>query len=149
MKGELNTNQINNLLSSQVVGRLACCDGKFPYIIPISYCYDGNYIFGQTVEGKKLEIIRKNPNIAFQVDSYLDIFNWQSVIIYGQFEELKKDETDYAKDMLLKNVLPLMSRDSIHHHEHSTIDTMEKQEIPDIILFKISINEKTGRFEKQ
>jgi nitroimidazol reductase NimA-like FMN-containing flavoprotein (pyridoxamine 5'-phosphate oxidase superfamily) len=151
MKGDLNTNQINNLLCSQAIGRLACCDGKYPYIIPMTYTYDGNYIYGQTNEGKKLDIMRTNPNIAFQVDSYLDIYNWQSVIVYGQFEEIKDDEDDYARELLLKKVMPLLTPSIIQHNNNSTTGIAESREdtIPETILFRISINEKTGKFDRQ
>ncbi len=58
MLGQLNEPQINNVLSSQVLGRLACTNGKQPYIVPVTYTYDGEYIYGQTNEGTKLEILR-------------------------------------------------------------------------------------------
>jgi nitroimidazol reductase NimA-like FMN-containing flavoprotein (pyridoxamine 5'-phosphate oxidase superfamily) len=151
MQGELNSDQINNLLTSQLIGRLACSDGLYPYIIPMAYTYDGNYIFGQTNEGKKLDIIRKNPNIAFQVDSYIDIFNWQSVIIYGQFEEIVDDKDEYAKELILRKIMPLLTGRSIHHHEHATEDSimLDENQSSKTIIFKILINQKTGRFEKQ
>ena len=151
MKGDLNANQINNLLSSQAIGRLACCDGKFPYIIPMTYTYDGTYIYGQTNEGKKLDIMRTNPNIAFQVDSYLDIYNWQSVIIYGQFEEMKDDQNNYARDLLLRKVMPLLTCSNINQNNHSSVGIADSREneMPDTIMFRIIINEKTGRFDRQ
>ena len=46
MLGQLNDTQIQNILSSQAVGRLACTDGKQPYIVPVTYTYDGKYIYG-------------------------------------------------------------------------------------------------------
>jgi hypothetical protein len=151
MKGNLNSNQINNLLSSQAIGRLACCDGKFPYIIPMTYTYDGNYIYGQTNEGKKLDIMRTNPNIAFQVDSYLDIYNWQSVIIYGQFEEIKDDEDDHARELLLKKVMPLVTCSNIRKNTYSSVGIADSREneTAEAIMFRILINEKTGRFDRQ
>jgi hypothetical protein len=151
MRGELNSDQINNLLTSQLIGRLACSDGLYPYIIPMAYTYDGEYIYGQTEEGKKIDILRKNPNVVFQIDSYLDIFNWQSVIIFGQFEEINNEEDYYAKNIILRKIMPFMTHTSIHHYEHSTIETInpEVNYITKKIIFKISINEKTGRFEKQ
>ncbi len=153
MRGNLNTNQINNLLSSQAIGRLACCDERFPYIVPMTYTYDGKHIFGQTNEGKKLDILRKNPNIAFQVDSYLDLFNWQSVIIYGQFEEIVENENEYAKEILEKRLMPLMTSSCVHNHEHSVsyayADEVNEDMGSKTIMFKITINEKTGRFERQ
>ena len=88
MIGELNETQINNVLTSQVFGNLACSNTRYPYIVPLTYLFDGNFIFCQTVEGKKLDIMRKNPNVCFQVNLVIDMNNWQSVIIYGQFEEL-------------------------------------------------------------
>ena len=62
MLGELSNDQINNLLSSHVMGRLACTDGEKPYIVPITYTYDGEYIYGQTNFGKKLKMLRKYWN---------------------------------------------------------------------------------------
>ncbi|GAI13240.1 unnamed protein product, partial [marine sediment metagenome] len=37
MLGELSKEKIENILSSQVVGRLACSDGNQPYITPVTY----------------------------------------------------------------------------------------------------------------
>lgn len=151
MRGDLNLNQINNLLSSQVIGRLACCNKEYPYIIPMAYTYDGDSIYGQTEEGKKLDIMRENPNIAFQVDSYLDIFNWQSVIIYGQFEEIKQEEDNYAKNLLIKNVMPLLTSSYVYDSEKSNFTPVAPKENhqPETIMFKIKINEKTGRFARE
>ncbi|MBK6477095.1 MAG: pyridoxamine 5'-phosphate oxidase family protein [Saprospiraceae bacterium] len=52
MLGELNELQIKNVLSSQALGRMACAEGELPYIIPVTYAYDGDFIYGQTNEGK-------------------------------------------------------------------------------------------------
>jgi len=150
MMGELNEIQINNILSSQVTGRLACSDGKYPYIIPLTYTFDGNFIYGQVLEGKKLDIMRKNPNICFQVDSILDIYNWQSVIVYGQFEEQLGQDVSTARDILFSRVMPLMTSASVHKHGHAqtTENTIIEDNRIKPVMFKIRINEKTGRFEK-
>jgi nitroimidazol reductase NimA-like FMN-containing flavoprotein (pyridoxamine 5'-phosphate oxidase superfamily) len=76
MLGELSEGQINNVLLSQVIGRLACVDGKFPYIVPVTYTYDGEFIYGQTKEGLKLDILRKNPNVCFEVSIMTDMAHW-------------------------------------------------------------------------
>jgi len=44
MLGELNETQMKNVLTSQVLGRLACTDGAQPYIVTLTYTYDGKYI---------------------------------------------------------------------------------------------------------
>jgi nitroimidazol reductase NimA-like FMN-containing flavoprotein (pyridoxamine 5'-phosphate oxidase superfamily) len=151
MNGELNEQQINNILTSQLIGRLACCLDKYPYIVPVTFAFDGIYIYGQSFEGKKLELLRKNPNVCFEVDIANDISNWQSAVIYGQFEELEKEDAEEARILLFNKAMPLMTKSSIHMHEH---DEGEGHELSDKrrvkpIMFRIKINEKSGRFERQ
>ncbi|HEX7457156.1 MAG TPA: pyridoxamine 5'-phosphate oxidase family protein, partial [Ginsengibacter sp.] len=69
MLGELNEMQMNHFLLTQAVGRIACTDGKKPYIVPVTYMFDGKDIIGQTKEGKKLTIMRNNRNVCFEVDA--------------------------------------------------------------------------------
>ena len=45
MLGQLNELQMNNLLASQVVGRLACTDSIQPSIVPFTYAFDGAAIY--------------------------------------------------------------------------------------------------------
>jgi uncharacterized protein len=106
MLGELNEMQINNVLISQAIGRLACTDGKKPYITPVTYAYDGKDIIGQTNEGLKLRIMRRNPNVCFQVDIMSGMANWQRVIVSGTFYELTGKEAQQARDYLFNHVLP-------------------------------------------
>jgi nitroimidazol reductase NimA-like FMN-containing flavoprotein (pyridoxamine 5'-phosphate oxidase superfamily) len=151
MNGELNEQQINNILTSQLIGRLACCEDKYPYIVPITFAYDGNYIYGHSYEGKKMEVLRKNPNVCFEVDIANDISNWQSAVVFGQFEELEKEEMEEARTLLTNKVMPLLTSSSIHLHEH---DEGKGHELSDEgrikpIMFRIKINEKCGRFERQ
>ena len=105
MLGKLNETQINNVLISQAVGRIACTNGKKPYIVPVTYVYDGKDIIGQTKEGMKLDIMRKNPNVCFQVDIMSDMANWQSVVVFGTFHELAGKEAQKAREYLFDHVL--------------------------------------------
>jgi uncharacterized protein len=149
MLGELNDTQINNLLSSQVIGRLACTDGKIPYVVPVTYIYDGKDIYGQTREGMKLEILRKNPNVCFEVDIMMDMANWQSVIVRGEFEELKGDEAKKARDSLFDRIYPMMTSSTIHTHEHEVTGEIDDTNRVKPVMYRITILEKTGRFEKK
>src|SRR5215472_8186348 len=92
MFGELTTPQIEALLEREVVGRLGCSNGNRPYIVPISYHYDGEYIYCHTREGLKIDIMRKNPLVCFEVDHLTDMANWETVIVHGYFEELTDPE---------------------------------------------------------
>ncbi len=149
MLGSLTETQMNNLLTMQAVGRIGCSDGKKTYITPVTYAFDGTYIYGQTNEGLKLDLMRKNPYVCFEVDSMLNMANWESIIVWGYFEELEDKEAKKAREFLYNNILDLLTSSTIHLHEHgSPQDTIETNRIKRI-MYRIRITEKTGRFEKQ
>ncbi len=149
MLGELNENQINNILASQVVGRLACVEGNQPYIVPVTYAYDGKNIYGQTKEGMKLNMLRKNASVCFEVDMVSDMAHWQSVVIFGKFEELKNSEANKARELLFNRVFPLMTSSTIHTHEHEVTGEVDDSNRVKPIMYRIKINKITGRFEKR
>jgi uncharacterized protein len=149
MLGEVNETQINNVLSSQVLGRMACTDGKQPYIVPVTYTYDGEYIYGQTNEGMKLNILRKNKNVCFEVDMMTDMRNWQSVVVVGKFEELKKEEAAKAREILFGRVFSLMTSSTVHTHEHKATEKVDDSTRVKHVMYRIKIKKVTGRFERQ
>jgi nitroimidazol reductase NimA-like FMN-containing flavoprotein (pyridoxamine 5'-phosphate oxidase superfamily) len=150
MLGQLTDPQIINVLSSQVLGRLACTDGKYPYIVPVTYAYDGEYIYGQANEGTKLSILRKNPNVCFEIDTMTDMANWQSILVFGKFEELKKEEdAKKARDVLFSRVFTLMTSSTIHAHEHEVSGEVNDSNRVKHIMYRIKIEKMTGRYEKQ
>lgn len=149
MIGELNYNQIKNVLSSQAVGRLACSDGKQPYIIPVTYAYDGKHVYGQVIEGTKLKLLRKNPKVCFEVDMIINMANWQSVLVYGVFEELKNTEAKRAREFLFDRVFPLMTSSTIHPFGHEEKGKVNDSTRIKPVMYRIKISKITGRFEKQ
>src|SRR6476661_1514067 len=84
MIGELNEAEIDALLKEKAVGRIACHEKDFIYLVPLSYAYDGQYIYIRSLEGTKVNIMRKNPQVCFEVDDITDMANWKSVIAWGR-----------------------------------------------------------------
>ena len=69
-----NIGEILEIIKENKVLRLAMTDGVKPYIIPLNYgytCIDGRlaFYFHCAKEGKKLEILAKNNNVCFEIDS--------------------------------------------------------------------------------
>ena len=149
MIGKLDTHEIQNLLLSQVIGRLACSDDYQPYIVPITYAYDGEYIYGQTTEGTKLTILRKNPRICFEVDRLKDMVNWQSVIVYGEFEELQDEDAAKAAQVLFDRVFSLTTSSTVHRYGLRVNEEQYDLQPPPFkhVMYRIKITETTGRFE--
>ncbi len=149
MHRELNKSEIINILQSQSICRLGCTDGKHPYVVPITYFFDGKHVYCQTQEGKKIKIMRKNPNICLQIDIVNSMRSYKSILIFGKFEELKNEEAIQASTLLEENIFVIMTRSRIHQFEHQ-----EKSEIADkdrikLISFRINITEMTGRSEQE
>lgn len=148
MIGELKDEEMEALLKQQIVGRIACSHGEFIYLVPMSYAYDGQYIYGRSFEGVKLDIMRKNPNICFEVDNVADMADWQSVIVWGKFEELKEPgEREKALRALVQRHLPLRSSITMHLGKAWPFSEHDLEDITGVV-FRIVITKKTGRFER-
>lgn len=147
--GELSREEIDKLLHRQAYGRLACTDGDQPYIVPVTYAYNGEYIVGQTNEGSKLALLRKNPKVCFEVDSMTGMRDWQGVVIQGDFEELKDAEAEKARDVLINKVFPLLTNSMIHSFEHEVTTQVDDSLRIKSVMYRIIIRKMSGRYQKQ
>src|ERR1700687_4768012 len=115
MIGKLNDTETEGILKCQVVGRIGCHADGLTYVVPVSYAYDGKDIYVHTFEGMKLKMMRKNPHVCFEADVLKDMANWQSVIAWGEYEELTEpDKRIKALQILLNRKLPLLSSITTH-----------------------------------
>ena len=147
MLGELTEIQINNLLSSQVIGRIACSSGSRPYIVPVTYVFDGQCIYGQSREGTKLDRLRQNGEVCFEVDNTKNLANWQSVIAWGSFEELPDgNNRNEAIRILRERKLPILSSQTMQLG--SQWPFVSEGDKIDGIVFRVYLKEKTGRSER-
>lgn len=138
-----------DVLSSQLIGRLACyADGQI-YITPLSYAYTSDgHIYIHTYEGKKLEMLRKNGALCFQVDDMKDLSNWKSVILWGKYEELTSPaDRAHALEVLSGRTLPFVSSETMHLSPHWPFASDSHTSVGGI-FFRINITEMTGRCEK-
>ena len=85
--------EIEQLLRTAIVGRIACCghgavgDGR-PYLVPLAYGYDGEAVYAHSGPGRKLDLMRAEPRVTFEVDEAQAPDRWRSVIAEGVFEEI-------------------------------------------------------------
>lgn len=78
-------------------GRLACARDNQPYVLPISFSYDGKHlygfsepgqIYGFSTLGQKIEWMRSNPLVCLEVDERTSHHQWMSIVVSGRYEEL-------------------------------------------------------------
>ncbi|MBL0740488.1 pyridoxamine 5'-phosphate oxidase family protein [Chryseolinea lacunae] len=147
MLGTLSKKQCERVLLAGLIGRVGCHAGGKVYIVPLTYVFDGGMIYAHSKEGLKVTMMRKNPNVCFQVDQVDNMTNWRSVVLWGTFEEVK---TPAAQDKVLKL---LVDRFEAFHTSESVkpvFHTAEHQPLKEKkpVIFRIVVDEMTGRFEK-
>lgn len=147
MLGKLNEKQIDDLVSRQVTGRIGCVADNKAYIVPINYFYKNSTIYGHSAPGKKIDMMRNNPNVCFQVDEITSIFKWKSAIMWGTYEEIvDPDKKQQAMQGIIHWLMPLVESPA-GHPSHGIASLESELDNIDLIVYKINITEKSGKYE--
>lgn len=125
-----------SFLARQHVGRLAYSFKDHVDIEPISYTYDGGWIFGRTSIGTKLSTLAHHPWCAFEADEVSGPFEWTSVVAKGMFYIL--DPKSGSSDLYARAVA---STKALMPDAFSVSDPTPQRSV----LFGIHVNEITGR----
>jgi len=148
MLGELNAEQIENLLQELPVGRIGCHADGLTYVVPVNYAYDGICLYAHSAKGMKIDMMRKNPEVCFQADAITNLQNWESIICWGKFEEITDMlEREHAMQKIINKVMPLMKGANAQPSHGFISDASEVGDLLELILYKIVLSKKTGRFE--
>ena len=136
MIGLLAPDEIESMLYRHHVGRLGCSANDRPYVVPINYGYDGACLYGWATIGRKIEVMREQPLVCFEVDEVQGPTNWRSVLAEGLYEELTDERERRAALVLLDGQGPgLVPR---------ALDASTR-----IVIFRIRLTDRSGRFERR
>jgi len=99
-------NEIEDILSNTMVGRLGTCANGIPYITPMNFTYDkeSSKIYLHCAnEGRKIENIRANQNVCFEVEEVTNVLvkqptcassvAYRTVILFGNIKILSDPHT--------------------------------------------------------
>lgn len=79
--------EIISIISRAIVCRIAFANDNIPYIVPMNYGYSfderPNLFFHCANEGKKLDMIRKNNFVCFEIDSDHAIYSGEKGCEWG------------------------------------------------------------------
>lgn len=127
----LDPDGIEALLASSIVGRIACNQpGDRPYLVPLAYAYDRDVVYAVSGPGRKLDLMRADPRVSFEVDRVAQSDRWQSVVAQGHFEEV----TDADEIQLAIALLERATAVPVVMMAHS-------------VVFRLRLTEKSGRYE--
>jgi nitroimidazol reductase NimA-like FMN-containing flavoprotein (pyridoxamine 5'-phosphate oxidase superfamily) len=144
MLGALTHDEMEQVLIRENVGRIGCHAEDRTYVVPITYAYNGECVYGHSADGLKIRTMRANPNVCFEVDHIDDLAHWSSVIAWGVYEELSGAAEERADALLHSRFGALRVSATLMHPRFHGI----AQESARTTLFRIRLTEKTGRFER-
>jgi len=128
-------------------GRLATCENEQPYITPVNFVYDDYSIFIHTgFKGRKLDNIKCNPNVCFEVSEPGKIipaekackfsFNYVSVLVFG-----KAFTVDNAEEKLAAINLLMVKYAS----DATSFEDLTSRDVSGVNVVQIKISEITGK----
>ena len=137
--------EIDQIIRSTEVCRIAFAENNIPYITPVSFGYDGECIYVHTAtKGRKIDFLMKNEYVCFEFEADVKTITdseiackwtaaFKSVIGYGNMKELETfEEKDYAINEIMK------------HYSGKTW-AFEEAMLQRVKLWKIEILELSGK----
>ncbi len=108
--------EIDAIIGNSDVCRLAMAMGDQPYLVPLSFGYDGQAIYLHTADrGKKIDHFKANPKVCFEFESNVKIVahptvacKWsvafETVIGFGTIEEMTTpEEKQYGLKQIMRH----------------------------------------------
>jgi nitroimidazol reductase NimA-like FMN-containing flavoprotein (pyridoxamine 5'-phosphate oxidase superfamily) len=140
-----NQSDLEIILQKAQVCRLGFLDYDLPYIVPVNYGYHmGNIYIHSAIEGKKIDIIKKNPKVCFEVELDHKIYDtgipckwstsYKSIIGFGTASLI----TDIEEKKKSLGIL-------IDHYTSGTVYDFSKKMIDTVAIIKITIDNMTGK----
>ena len=135
---------IDSILNNAVVCRLGLCDGDRPYVVPLCFGYEDNALFFHcSGQGKKLDILKKNNNVCFEVDIDFKIIKADKACSWGT---KYKSVIGFGKAEFIENVeLKRKALDIIMRQYSEGIFEYSADAVKNIVVIKVEIESMTGK----
>lgn len=136
---------LDEILTNSKICRLGMIDNGLPYVLPFNFGYHENCIYIHSApEGKKIDILKKNPLVCFEVEQQADIVEdeiackwstlYRSVVGYGNVQLVTEFE---AKKRGLEIIMT--------QHGYKGKMEFETKEVEFIVILKLQIESMTGK----
>ena len=137
--------EIETIINRAEVCRIGLSDDNMPYVIPVNYGYRNNCLYIHSAsEGKKIDIIKKNNNICFEIDldhelSILQVpckssMMYRSVIGFGKAMVIENfKEKQEALDIIM------------NHYSPNSFPKYNEKLIKKLSIIKVKIENMSGK----
>ncbi len=136
--------EMENILRRGEICRLAMAENDIPYVVAVNYGYADNALYIHSApEGKKIDMLRRNNRVCFQVDTDVAVINtdsvhncntrYKSIIGYGTASIITDDTGKIAG----LDVLMTQYQSDGQEYPQTLLDRM--------VIIKIDIESMTGK----
>jgi nitroimidazol reductase NimA-like FMN-containing flavoprotein (pyridoxamine 5'-phosphate oxidase superfamily) len=136
---------IEEILSNAQICRIAMLDNDRPYLLPFNYGYRDNCIFVHSAkEGKKIELLRKNNLVCFEIEQMVQIIKhekackwstlYRSVVGYGYVEII----ADFERK--IQGLQIIMAQ-----HGAPETNDFDRRHVDAVVILKLTIDTITGK----
>lgn len=140
--------RIEDIMKKALVCRIAMCDDGAPYLVPVNFGYEDNALYIHSAyEGKKIDILRKNNRVCFEMESDVRLVSadaacdwgtlYDSVIGFGRAQFIEDEE---GKRKGLEII--------VRHYTDQPCEFKEKG-FRKALVIKIEIESLTGKSSRQ
>jgi hypothetical protein len=138
---------IESIISKAKVCRLGLADERQPYVVPLCFGYRENALYFHTgKEGRKIDILKKNPKVCFEMELDVEIFpaenpckwnmHYKSVVGFGRAFFLEDPaEKRQALDIIVK-------------HYGGAPTAYDEKLVSGLAVIKVEINSMKGKESK-
>jgi hypothetical protein len=135
---------IEQILNSAMVCRVGLCDGDRPYVVPLCFGYKENALYFHSAKvGRKLDIIRKNSNVCFEVDISHELVTADKACDFGM---RYKSVIGFGKALIIEDAESKRKGLDIIMQQYSNgVFEYPKEACSNTVVIKIEIESMTGK----
>lgn len=127
--------EYDQLIADGFICRIAFASGKYPYIAPFLYVFDGRVMFFlSTKYGYKIQHFRQNPCVSVEVENYSpDLSTYTFVTLSGRLVEVpdareKKAVRENFVRLITTKKLSNRVMGALGHSPEEPLDSIVKEE---------------------
>jgi nitroimidazol reductase NimA-like FMN-containing flavoprotein (pyridoxamine 5'-phosphate oxidase superfamily) len=140
----MTSREIEQFLTCARAGRIGISLDEGPYVVPVGYAYlDGKIIIHTCRNGLKMQAMRKNRNVCFEVDETVsDASMFKSVIAFGDVKIVDgaTEKIPYLQKLIDKYRVPVEFEDYIKRPGRD-----REKELKNVKIIVITLRKVTGR----
>jgi uncharacterized protein len=142
---------LESIISNSDVCRIAFADNNLPYIVTLNFGYTGgdhpHFFFHCANVGKKLEMLKKNNYVCFELDTEHELYtgengcDWgmkfSSIVGYGKITRVED------KEERIKGLDCIMS-----HYSDKEKFSYDENVLENTMILRLDVEEMTGKRKK-